>query len=45
MTDFLPRLAALSMGGGGVILLLMAAGKLTRMKYAARWRCVGWLLL
>ena len=45
MTDFLPRLAALSLGGGGVILLLLAAGQLTRMKYAARWRCVGWLLL
>ena len=36
MTDFLPRLAALSLGGGGVILLLLAAGQLTRMKYAAR---------
>ena len=45
MTDFLPRLAALSLGGGGVILLLLTAGQLTRMKYAARWRCVGWLLL
>ena len=45
MTDFLSRLAALSLGGGGVILLLLAAGQLTRMKYAARWRCVGWLLL
>ena len=45
MTEFLPRLAALSLGGGGVILLLLAAGQLTRMKYAARWRCVGWLLL
>ena len=28
-----------------VILLLLGAGHLMRMKYAARWRCVGWLLL
>lgn len=45
MTDFLAQLGALSLGGGAVILLLLGAGHLMRMKYAARWRCVGWLLL
>lgn len=45
MTDFLFQLAALSLGGGLVGLALMAAGLLTRSRYAARWRCWGWLLL
>ena len=45
MSDFLARLAALSLGGGAVILLLLGAGRLMGMKYAARWRCAGWLLL
>ena len=45
MRDFLAQLGALSLGGGAVILLLLGAGHLMRMKYAARWRCVGWLLL
>ena len=45
MTDFLTRLAALSLGGGAVALVLMAAGRLTRSRYAARWRCLIWALL
>lgn len=45
MTDFLFHLGALSLGGGLVGLALMAAGLLTRSRYAARWRCWGWLLL
>lgn len=45
MTDFLFHLGALSLGGGLVGLALMAAGRLTRSRYAARWRCWGWLLL
>lgn len=45
MTDFLLHLGALSLGGGLVGLVLMAAGLLTRSRYAARWRCWGWLLL
>lgn len=45
MTDFLFHLGALSLGGGLVGLILMAAGLLTRSRYAARWRCWGWLLL
>lgn len=45
MTDFLFYLGALSLGGGLVGLILMATGLLTRSRYAARWRCWGWLLL
>ncbi len=45
MKDFLFHLGALSLGGGLVGLVLMAAGLLTRSRYAARWRCWGWLLL
>ena len=45
MADFLLHLAALSLGGGAVALILMAAGLLTRTRYAAKWRCIGWLLL
>lgn len=45
MTDFLFSLGSLSLGGGLVGLVLMAAGLLTRSRYAARWRCWGWLLL
>ena len=36
MRDFLAQLGALSLGGGTVILLLLGAGHLMRMKYAAR---------
>lgn len=45
MTDFLFYLGALSLGGGLVGLALMATRLLTRSRYAARWRCWGWLLL
>ena len=45
MADFLKNLGALSLGGGIVILLLLASGFLTRSRYASRWRCWGWLLL
>ena len=45
MVEFLQQLAALSVGGGLVILALMAAARLTSSRYAARWRCWVWLLL
>lgn len=45
MADFLKNLGALSLGGGIVILLLLASGFWTRSRYASRWRCWGWLLL
>lgn len=45
MNDFLVHLGALALGGTGAILLLRCAALLTRSRYAARWRCWGWLLL
>ena len=46
MNRFLLDLAALSLGGGAVVLLLLLAARLTRGRYAARWRWVlAWLLL
>ena len=39
MGEFLQHLTALSLGGGLVILVLMAAARLTGSRYAARWRC------
>ena len=45
MTGFLTHLAALSLGGAAAALLLWGAGLCTRSRYAARWRCWGWLLL
>ena len=45
MGEFLQHLTALSLGGGLVILVLMAAARLTGSRYAARWRCWVWLLL
>ena len=45
MNRFLLDLAAISLGGGAVVLLLLLAARLTRGRYAARWRCTAWLLL
>ena len=45
MTDFLTHLAALSLGGALAVVLLMAAAHFTRSRYAARWRCLAWILL
>ena len=45
MTEFLARLFALSLGGGLAVLILLALTRLTRTRYAARWRCLAWLLL
>ncbi len=45
MTDFLTELLALSIGGGLVILLLLFLGRVGRMRYGAKWRCLAWLLL
>ena len=43
--DFLLNLAGISLGAGGVILLLLLFTKLTGGRYAARWRCWAWVLL
>lgn len=45
MDEFLIHLFALSLGGGVIGLGLMGLARATRSRYAARWRCVVWLLL
>ena len=45
MTEFLVRLAGLTLGGGAAILLLLLLARLTGRRYGARWRCWVWLLL
>lgn len=45
MSDFLIHLAALSLGGGVVALILMLTARFTHARYAARWRCWVWLVL
>lgn len=45
MTDFLIRLGTLSLGGGVAVLLLLFAGRVSRKRYSARWRCQAWGIL
>ena len=45
MDECLMDLFALSLGGGVVALVLMGVARLTRARYAAKWRCVIWALL
>ena len=45
MADFLLRLLSLSAGGALAILLLLAIERLAGLRYAAKWRCLAWLLL
>ena len=45
MTSFLLNLAALTVGGSVVILLLLALARWGRLRHGARWRCLLWLLL
>ena len=45
MADFLLRLLSLSAGGALAILLLLAIARLAGLRYAAKWRCLAWLLL
>lgn len=45
MDELLMELAALSVGGGLVALLLIGIARLTRARYGAKWRCVVWALL
>lgn len=45
MDELLMDLFALSLGGGVVALVLMGVARLTRARYAAKWRCVIWALL
>lgn len=45
MDECLMDLFALSLGGGVLALSLMGVARLTRARYAAKWRCVIWALL
>ena len=45
MTDLLPALGALTLGGSAVVLILALVSRSTRSRYGARWRCWAWLLL
>lgn len=45
MNAFLTTLAALSLGGAAVILLLALLSHAFRSRYGARWRCWVWLVL
>lgn len=45
MDECLMDLFALSLGGGVVALVLMGVARVTRARYAAKWRCVIWALL
>ena len=45
MNSFLLTLGGLTLGGSAAILLLALAGRLTRTRYGARWRCWVWAVL
>lgn len=45
MDRMLLALGALTLGGSAAVLLLAWAGRSTRGRYGARWRCWGWVLL
>lgn len=45
MEEYLLDLLAVTLGGGLAILLLLILERVGRLRYAARWRCLAWLLL
>ena len=45
MSQFLLTLGGLTLGGGIAVLILALAGRSTRARYGARWRCWAWVLL
>lgn len=45
MVEFLSELAALTLGGSIAVLVLAVTARLSRTRYAAKWRCWLWLLL
>ncbi len=45
MDELLSSLAGLTLGGSGAILFLALTTRLSRARYAARWRCWVWALL
>ena len=45
MTEFLTNLASLTMGGTVAVVVMALTARMSRARYAARWRCWLWLLL
>ena len=45
MTEFLSKLAALTLGGSVAVVVLALTARLSRTRYSARWRCWLWMLL
>ncbi|MBR1456817.1 MAG: hypothetical protein IJ594_06610, partial [Oscillospiraceae bacterium] len=45
MNGLLLMLLSLSAGGALAILLLLVIERLAGLRYAAKWRCLAWLLL
>ena len=45
MTEFLTDLASLTIGGTVAVVVMALAARMSRARYAARWRCWLWLLL
>ena len=45
MTDFLTNLASLTMGGTVAVVVMALTARMSRARYAARWRCWLWLML
>jgi len=45
MDQILLTLGALTLGGSAAVAALALAGRSTRRRYGARWRCLAWLLL
>lgn len=45
MSQVLLTLGALTLGGSAAVVLLALAGRSTRGRYEARWRCLAWLVL
>ena len=45
MTEFLTNLTSLTMGGTVAVVVMALTARMSRARYAARWRCWLWLLL
>lgn len=45
MTDLLPTLGALTLGGSAAVILFALTSRASRTRYGARWRCWIWFLL
>lgn len=45
MTEFLTNLASLTLGGTAAVVAMALTARMSRARYAARWRCWLWLLL